>query len=58
MTAEFKEGSLWASPERVARDIVRAMEKGRSVIYTPWYWRWIMLIIRRIPERIFVRLRF
>ncbi len=58
MTADFKKGPLWASPERVARDIVRAMEKGRSVIYTPWYWRWIMLIIRHIPERIFVRLRF
>ncbi len=58
MTADFKKGPLWASPERVARDIVRAMEKGRTVIYTPWYWRWIMLIIRHIPERIFVRLRF
>jgi decaprenylphospho-beta-D-erythro-pentofuranosid-2-ulose 2-reductase len=58
MTADFKKGPLWASPERVARDIVRAMERGRSVIYTPWYWRWIMLIIRHIPERIFVRMRF
>lgn len=58
MTADFKKGPLWASPERVARDIVQAMERGRSVIYTPWYWRWIMLIIRHIPERIFVRLRF
>jgi short-subunit dehydrogenase len=58
MTADFAKGPLWASPERVAKDIVRAMEKGRSVIYTPWYWRWIMLIIRHIPESIFVRLRF
>jgi len=58
MTADFKKGPLWASPERVAEDIVRAMEKGRSVIYTPWFWRWIMLIIRLIPERLFVRLRF
>ena len=58
MTAAFKKGPLWASPERVARDIVRAMEKGKSVIYTPWWWRWIMLVIRLIPEAIFVRLRF
>jgi decaprenylphospho-beta-D-erythro-pentofuranosid-2-ulose 2-reductase len=58
MTAAFKKGPLWASPERVAQDIVRAMEQGRAVIYTPWFWRWIMLIIRLIPERIFVRLRF
>ena len=58
MTAAFKKGPLWASPERVARDIVRAMEKGKSVIYTPWWWRWIMLVIRLIPEALFVRLRF
>lgn len=58
MTAAFKKGPLWATPERVARDIVRAMEKGKSVIYTPWWWRWIMLVIRHIPEPIFVRLRF
>lgn len=58
MTADFAKGPLWASPERVAQDIVKAMEKGRAVIYTPWFWRWIMLIIRSIPERLFVRLRF
>ena len=57
MTADFPKGPLWASPQRVAEDIVRAMEKGRSVIYTPWFWRWIMLVIRHIPERLFVRLR-
>jgi decaprenylphospho-beta-D-erythro-pentofuranosid-2-ulose 2-reductase len=58
MTADFPKGPLWASPERVAQDIVRAMAKGRSVIYTPWFWRWIMLIVRHLPERLFVRLRF
>jgi len=58
MTADFAKGPLWASPERVAQDLVKAMEKGRAVIYTPWFWRWILLIIRSIPERLFVRLRF
>ncbi|WP_295454192.1 SDR family oxidoreductase [uncultured Thiodictyon sp.] len=58
MTAGFAKGPLWASPERVAQDIVRAMDRGRSVIYTPWFWRGIMLIIRHLPERLFVRLRF
>lgn len=58
MTAGFDKGPLWASPEQVARDIARALERGRSVIYTPWFWRWIMLVIRLIPERLFVRLRF
>ena len=58
MTAAFKKGPLWASPKRFARDIVRAMAKGKSVIYTPWWWCWIMLVIRLIPEALFVRLRF
>ncbi|RMF33993.1 MAG: SDR family NAD(P)-dependent oxidoreductase [Alphaproteobacteria bacterium] len=47
---------LVASPEDVARDCWRAIEKRRNVIYTPWFWRWIMLIIRMIPEAIFKRL--
>jgi short-subunit dehydrogenase len=58
MTAAFaKGGPLWATPERVASEIVAAMDSRRQVLYTPWFWRWIMLIIRHIPERIFVRLK-
>ena len=48
---------LVASPERVAEDIVRAYEKKRDLLYTPWFWRWIMLIIKNIPERIFKKLK-
>ncbi|MCU0755819.1 MAG: SDR family oxidoreductase [Xanthomonadales bacterium] len=58
MTASFKKGALWATPERVAQDIHNAMRQRRAVIYTPWFWRWILLIIRSIPEAVFVRLRF
>jgi short-subunit dehydrogenase len=58
MTAACKKGPLWATPERVADDILRALHKSRAVIYTPWFWRWILLIIRHLPEAIFVRLRF
>ncbi|WP_455385548.1 SDR family oxidoreductase [Acidihalobacter prosperus] len=47
---------LVASPQRVARDIASALHKGRDTLYTPWFWRWIMFIIRSIPERIFKRL--
>lgn len=50
-------GVKLASPARVARDIVRGIAKGRAVIYTPWRWRFIMLIIRLIPESLFVRLK-
>ncbi len=47
---------LLATPEKVAQDIVRAIEKRRDTLYTPWFWRWIMLIIIHIPGLIFKRL--
>jgi decaprenylphospho-beta-D-erythro-pentofuranosid-2-ulose 2-reductase len=57
MTAAFKKGALWATPAKVAADIVRAMDRGGSVIYTPWFWRPIMWVIRSVPETVFRRLR-
>ena len=56
MTAAFKKGALWATPASVAADIVRAMDRGKAVIYTPWFWRPIMWIIRSVPETLFRRL--
>lgn len=47
---------LIASREKVAADILRAMEKGRDVVYVPFFWRYIMLIIMHIPEKVFKRL--
>jgi len=47
---------LVASPEKVAEDILRAVAKKKNVIYTPFFWRYIMLIIRSIPEFFFKKL--
>ncbi len=47
---------LVASPDQVADDLLRAVKKRRNVIYTPFFWRYIMLIIRNIPEFIFKKL--
>jgi len=55
MTAAFRKGALWASPARVARDIVRAVDRRAGVVYTPWFWRWIMMAIRHLPEFLFHR---
>lgn len=57
MTAAFAKGALWAKPASVARDIVSAIDRGRAVAYTPWFWRWIMLVIRHIPEFVFNRIK-
>lgn len=48
---------LTATPESVARDIQRAITKRRDVLYTPWFWNWIMLMIRWIPAVFFKRMK-
>ena len=58
MTAELNlPALLTATPSRVARDIQRAINRRQDVLYTPWFWSWIMLVIRLIPSAIFKRLK-
>jgi len=56
MTKDLDKKLLIASPEKVATDIIRGIDKGQLVIYTPWYWKYIMLIIKLLPQKIFNRL--
>lgn len=48
---------LVASPEKVAEDIFRAVNGKKNTIYTPFFWRYIMLIICHIPEFIFKKMK-
>ena len=58
MTAGIEKGGpLWAKPDQIAADIERAVEKGRRVVYTPWFWWLIMMIIRHLPWFVFRRLK-
>jgi short-subunit dehydrogenase len=58
MTQHLERKPLAASSEAVARDVVRAVDRGRDVVYTPFVWRIVMFVIRALPERIFKRLSF
>jgi decaprenylphospho-beta-D-erythro-pentofuranosid-2-ulose 2-reductase len=49
---------LTVTPDRVAKDIQLAIVKRKDVLYTPWFWGLIMLIIRCVPTLIFKRLKF
>lgn len=49
--------ALTASTAQVAEDVVGAWKRKRNVVYTRWFWRFIMLIIRHIPEFIFKKLK-
>jgi short-subunit dehydrogenase len=51
-----RKGFTWAKPEDVAAVVRRAADKGGPVVYAPWFWRYIMLIIRFLPAPIFNRL--
>ena len=54
----LKEGSpLVARPETVARDILRAIDSRKNVVYCPWFWRPLMALICSIPEPLFKRMR-
>lgn len=57
MTADFKKGPLWAQPEQIAKSILQAIDNNKDTLYTPFFWKYIMLIIRNIPEVIFKRLK-
>src|SRR5215207_11028602 len=49
---------LIIEPQQAANEIYKAMKKRKQVIYTPFIWRWIMLIIQHIPSVIFRRMSF
>lgn len=57
MTKDFKKGPLWATPKNIADHIVKAIDKKKDSIYLPFFWQYIMLIIKNIPEFIFKKLK-
>ena len=48
---------LTAQPEAVADTVYKAAAKKKNVVYVKWFWRWIMLIIKSIPEFMFKKLK-
>jgi len=48
---------LTATPQMVAATVYKAVVSKKDVVYVKWIWRWIMLIIKMIPEFIFKKLK-
>ena len=48
---------LIALPEEVAEDVYRAYKRGKEIIYSKGLWKWIMWVIKAIPEKVFKRLK-
>jgi decaprenylphospho-beta-D-erythro-pentofuranosid-2-ulose 2-reductase len=57
MTAALAKGPLFASAQTVGKRVHRAMKRGESVVYAPFFWRFIMGIIIHIPENIFKKMK-
>jgi len=56
MTDHLRGGRLsLAKVETVAGDIVRGVDRGTPVVYTPRKWQLIMAVIRLLPRRVFER---
>lgn len=58
MTAGLPVPPFAGEPEAVARDVARAMDAERPLVYTPAVWRWVMLVIRALPRAILRRVQF
>ena len=56
MTAHLAHNALFATPEQVASGILKAVERRSDVAYVPWFWAWIMFLVRAIPGRLFKKM--
>jgi len=48
---------LTAQPDAVAAAIFEAVRKKKDVLYVKWMWRWIMFMIKCIPEGVFKKMK-
>jgi short-subunit dehydrogenase len=58
MTAGLKPPPFAGEPEQVARDVVRALDRRKPVLYTPSAWALVMLIIRFLPRFVMRKIGF
>lgn len=58
MTANLKPPPFAGEPDDVAARVLRAIDRGTPVVYAPWIWRWIMVVIRSLPRFVMRRIGF
>ncbi|HTN81635.1 MAG TPA: SDR family NAD(P)-dependent oxidoreductase, partial [Acidimicrobiales bacterium] len=56
MTAAMNAAPLATTPESVADDIVRGLETGARVVWSPWPTRVMTGVARRLPRAVYRRL--
>lgn len=58
MTADLDPPPFAGDPDAVARTVLRAIDRGRPVVYAPPIWRAILLVIRLLPRAVMRRIAF
>lgn len=58
MTAGLPVPPFAGQPDGVAKDVLRAIERRRPVVYTPAIWGLVMLVIRNLPRFVMRRISF
>jgi short-subunit dehydrogenase len=58
MTAGLPTPPFAGEPDGGARDVVRAIDRGTPVVYTPGIWRLIMMVIRMLPRFVMRKIGF
>jgi short-subunit dehydrogenase len=58
MTAGLKPPPFAGEPDRVARDVIHAMDRRKAVVYTPGIWALVMLVIRFLPRFVMRKIGF
>lgn len=58
MTQGLKPPPFAGEPEPVAQRALAAIDAGRPVVYAPAIWRFIMMVIRRLPRFVMRRVGF
>lgn len=53
MTQSLEKKFFWSDPDVIARDICKKMNKNIFLVYSPFYWKYIMFIIKIIPINLF-----
>jgi decaprenylphospho-beta-D-erythro-pentofuranosid-2-ulose 2-reductase len=58
MTAGLPAPPFAGEPDGVARDVIRAMDARKSMLYTPGMWALVMLVIRWLPRFVMRKINF
>ncbi|MBL8605359.1 MAG: SDR family NAD(P)-dependent oxidoreductase [Myxococcales bacterium] len=58
MTAGLKPPPFAGEPEGVARDVVRALDRRKPMLYTPSMWQLVMAVIKRLPRFVMRKIGF